>query len=72
MVKKVDPSGYLRKVFYSSEDGGWVAVASGIPGCSAFGNSAVQALKELEVAIRGHLTLRKNRGLPIPGKRGKS
>lgn len=42
---------YERKVFYSKEDGGWIAVAPELPGCSAFGKSASAALKELDRAI---------------------
>lgn len=42
---------YERKVFYSKEDGGWIAVAPELPGCSAFGKTDAQALKELDTAI---------------------
>ncbi|MBI5884306.1 MAG: type II toxin-antitoxin system HicB family antitoxin [Elusimicrobia bacterium] len=42
---------YERKVFYSKEDGGWIAVAPELPGCSAFGKTDAQALKELDSAI---------------------
>lgn len=42
---------YERKVFYSKEDGGWIAVAPELPGCSAFGKTDTQALKELDTAI---------------------
>jgi len=42
---------YERKVFYSKEDGGWIAVAPELPGCSAFGKTDGQALKELDTAI---------------------
>ena len=42
---------YERKVFYSKEDGGWMAVAPELPGCSAFGQTSERALKELDAAI---------------------
>lgn len=42
---------YERKVFYSKEDGGWIAVAPELPGCSAFGKTSERALRELETAI---------------------
>ena len=42
---------YERKVFYSKEDSGWIAVAPELPGCSAFGKTDGQALKELDTAI---------------------
>jgi len=48
-MNKVDL--YERKVFYSSEDAGWIAVAPELPGCSASGKTADKALKELTVAI---------------------
>jgi len=37
-------------VFYSREDNGWIAVIPELPGCSAFGKSPEQAIKELGVA----------------------
>ncbi len=42
---------YERKVFYSKEDAGWIALAPELPGCSAFGKTSDKALKELDVAI---------------------
>lgn len=42
---------YERKVFYSKEDKGWIAVAPELPGCSAFGKTSERALKELDTAI---------------------
>ncbi len=42
---------YERKVFYSKEDKGWIAIAPELPGCSAFGKTDARALKELDTAI---------------------
>jgi predicted RNase H-like HicB family nuclease len=42
---------YERKAFYSKEDGGWIAVAPELPGCSAFGKTSERALMELNTAI---------------------
>src|SRR5437588_10907207 len=42
---------YIRKVFYSKEDGEWIAVAPELRGCSASGATDKEALKELEGAI---------------------
>lgn len=42
---------YERKVFYSKEDGGWIALAPELPGCSAFGKTSAKALKQLDTAI---------------------
>lgn len=39
------------RVFWSEEDGGFIAEAIGMPGCSAFGLTRVIALRELDDAI---------------------
>jgi len=57
---------YIRKVFHSAEDKCWVAVAPEIPGCSAFGDTDSEALKELDTAIKLHLRIRKENRLPVP------
>ncbi len=62
----MNTSRYTRKVFYSKEDRGWIAVAPEIPGCSAFGKTDAAALRELDVAIEGHLSVRRKRGFAIP------
>jgi len=41
---------YKIDVFYSSEDEGYIAVVPELPGCSAFGKTREEALKEIEVA----------------------
>lgn len=57
---------YIRKVFYSDEDECWIAVAPELEGCSALGDTDTEALKELDVVIKGHLEIRKERGWSIP------
>ena len=57
---------YIRKVFYSAEDKCWVAIAPELPGCSALGDTDNEALRELDVAIKLHLHIRKENKLPIP------
>lgn len=57
---------YARRVFYSAEDGGWIAVAPELPGCSAFGQTDARALRELETAIEGWLRTARRRGQPVP------
>jgi predicted RNase H-like HicB family nuclease len=42
---------YPVTIFYSEEDGGYIAIAPDLKGCSAFGESPQEALKELETAI---------------------
>ncbi|MFI5345321.1 MAG: type II toxin-antitoxin system HicB family antitoxin [Elusimicrobiota bacterium] len=57
---------YERKVFYSKEDKGWIAVAPELPGCSAFGKTADRALKELEAAIELWLDTAKSKKWNVP------
>ena len=68
MRKKDEVSGsaYVRKVFFSPEDKCWVALAPEIMGCAAHGDTGSKALKELDVAIRLHLDVRRAAGFSIP------
>ncbi|MDM7913389.1 MAG: type II toxin-antitoxin system HicB family antitoxin [Methanotrichaceae archaeon] len=43
--------GYTIELFYSEEDEGYIAVVPELPGCSAFGSSEEEALKEAKIAI---------------------
>jgi predicted RNase H-like HicB family nuclease len=63
-MKKIDL--YERKVFYSREDKGWIALAPDLPGCSAFGDTPAEALKELNVAMGLWLDVAKERSRRIP------
>jgi len=38
------------EIFYSEEDEGYIAVVPELPGCSAFGETEKEALKEIKVA----------------------
>ena len=38
---------YLFEVFYNEEDDGCIAIVSDIPGCSAFGETEEEALREV-------------------------
>jgi predicted RNase H-like HicB family nuclease len=57
---------YERKVFYSKEDRGWIAVAPELPGCSAFGKSSARALRELDTAIELWLEAAKSKKWNVP------
>ena len=57
---------YPRTVFWSDEDGGFIAVAPDLPGSSAFGNTREQALAELEDAMRGWVEAARAAGNPVP------
>ena len=57
---------YPAEVFWSDEDGGWIAVAPDLPGCSAFGESRPEALEELESAIEAWIDAARAAGNAIP------
>ncbi|CAN5193027.1 type II toxin-antitoxin system HicB family antitoxin [soil metagenome] len=60
---------YAIVVFWSDEDGAWVADAPDLKSCSAFGETAEEALAELQVAIQAWLEVAREKGLPIPEPR---
>jgi predicted RNase H-like HicB family nuclease len=59
---------YKIDVFYSHEDEGYIAVVSELPGCSAFGETEEEALKEIKVAKSLWLATAKieGRNTPVP------
>ena len=61
-----DTSRYPAHVFWSNEDDGFIAVASDLPGCSAFGESQHEALTELQSAIGAWIEAARAAGNPIP------
>lgn len=57
---------YDVKVFWSQEDGEWIAAAPELPGCSASGKTKELAVKELETAMDLWLESRQENGWTIP------
>lgn len=57
---------YPVEIFYSAEDGGYIANVPDLPYCSAFGETPEEALREIQVAIKLHLDVLKEIGRPIP------
>jgi predicted RNase H-like HicB family nuclease len=57
---------YHINVFYSDEDGGWIADIPDLFACSAFGPTAEAALAEVERAKEAWLTAARESGRPIP------
>ena len=59
---------YSIEIFYSEEDEGYIALAPELPGCSAFGETEEEALKEIKVAIDLWLEAaqKEGRGIPRP------
>jgi len=60
---------YHINIFYSEEDGGYVADIPDLEACSAFGKTAEQALTEVEKARDAWLQAAKDAGKPIPSPR---
>ena len=60
---------YHINIFYSNEDGGYIADLPDLPACSAFGATPAEALREIEIAKRAWLRAAKTEGEPIPKPR---
>ena len=60
---------YHINIFYSDEDGGYIADIPDLEACSAFGATAEEALVELEKAKRAWLEVARESGKPIPPPR---
>jgi antitoxin HicB len=57
---------YPAQIFYSEEDGGFIATAPDLPGCSAFGETQEEALAELRPAISAWIEAANAAGNPVP------
>jgi predicted RNase H-like HicB family nuclease len=62
---------YAIEIFYSEEDDGYIAVVPELPGCSAFGETEKEALKEVMDAMELWLETAKKEGRLIPKPAGK-
>ncbi len=57
---------YHINIFYSEEDGGYIADIPDLESCSAFGNTPDEALKEVQKAKDLWLETVRSEGRPIP------
>jgi len=57
---------YHINIFYSDEDGGYIADIPDLRACSAFGTTPEQALREVEIAKAAWLEAARQSGKPIP------
>ena len=57
---------YHINIFYSDEDEGYIADIPDLEACSAFGSTAEDALREVEVAREAWIETAKAEGKPIP------
>ena len=62
-------SDYHINIFYSEEDGGYIADIPDLEACSAFGETPEQALAEVERAKAAWLKAARAAGKPIPPPR---
>jgi predicted RNase H-like HicB family nuclease len=60
---------YHINIFYSEEDGGYIADIADLDSCSAFGETPEQALAEVEQAKKAWLEAARQAGKPIPQPR---
>ncbi len=57
---------YHINIFYSDEDGGYIADIPDLDSCSAFGKTPEEALAEVEKAKVAWLAVARDSGKPIP------
>lgn len=57
---------YLVELFWSEEDGGYIAVVPDLPGCSAFGATPEAAVHEIGDAIEAWIAACRAAGDPVP------
>ncbi len=60
---------YHINLFWSEEDGSWVADVPDLKSCSAFGRTPEEALAEVERAIAAWLETARAHGLAVPPPR---
>ncbi len=57
---------YPIEVYWSDEDGAWIAVAPDLPHCTSHGPTPHEAVAEVEDAIAAWLEAAKSMGRDIP------
>jgi predicted RNase H-like HicB family nuclease len=57
---------YLVELFWSEEDGGYIAVVPDLPGCSAFGATPEAAVHEIGDATLAWIAACRASGEPVP------
>ncbi|MDQ7825862.1 MAG: type II toxin-antitoxin system HicB family antitoxin [Candidatus Eremiobacteraeota bacterium] len=62
-------SDYHINIFYSDEDGGYIADIPDLSHCSAFGATPEEALAQLRIARENWLTAARENNKPIPPPR---
>jgi predicted RNase H-like HicB family nuclease len=62
---------YEVTIYWSEEDGAFVAEAPELPGCAADGSTYQEALANLEVVIQEWIETARQLGRPIPQPKGR-
>lgn len=62
-------SGYHINVFWSDEDGAWIADVPDLEFCSAHGPTPVEAVRQVEIAMDAWVKAAREAGKPIPEPR---
>jgi predicted RNase H-like HicB family nuclease len=57
---------YHINIFYSDDDGGYIADIPDLEACSAFGATAEEALKEVQIAKEAWIEAARSEKKPIP------
>ena len=57
---------YAIEIFFSQEDEGFIAVVPELRGCTAFGNTRIEALKEVLEAMGSWIDNARENGIDIP------
>ncbi len=57
---------YHINLFYSDDDDGWIADIPDLNACSAFGETADEALRAVEVAKEAWLAIARKQHKPVP------
>lgn len=60
---------YHINIFWSDEDGCWIADVPDLAYCSAHGDTPAEALQEIEVAMEAWLEAQAAEGRPLPEPR---
>jgi predicted RNase H-like HicB family nuclease len=60
---------YHINIFWSEEDGGYIADIPDLEACSAFGRTPEEALREVELAKTAWLEAARAEGRPLPEPR---
>ena len=60
---------YHINIFYSEEDGGYIADIPDLEACSAFGQTPAEALEQVQKAKELWLEAARTEGKPIPAPR---